>query len=367
MTAEYWLKGMAFYDVIVIGGGIVGVSIAREFSRGHRVCLIEKNHSLMQEASGNNSSLLHCGFDTDPEKAPLENLLVRRGFEMMKNFVKNIPQALGKGGALVVAWNDEEVNRLQVIKEKAESNGVRDTQLLSPEEVKTRCPQLTECKGALYVPQEYPANAAKIGQRLVDECQCRFVLNEPVVRIERIRKDCWRINNHYVAPIVVNAAGLSYDDIEQLRGGNAVPSSCPRVGQFLVLPNSNIQLSSIIYPVPSERTKGIVMWSNVDNSLVVGPTAEDRSGNQCSSSSRHLLQNVMHRFIEVDVNESGAFEYCGVRPATTQRDYVIRYDEGWVTVGGVRSTGFSACLAIAHFVCNLIPKPKISHAQFPKL
>jgi glycerol-3-phosphate dehydrogenase len=102
------------YDIIIIGGGIVGLGVFNRLTlNGYRkVLLVEKSCQIVTGASCGNSGILHTGFDTVPHT--LESKLVKRGYELYQSFVQDLPLPIRKIGAYIVAW---QVNELEILKQ----------------------------------------------------------------------------------------------------------------------------------------------------------------------------------------------------------------------------------------------------------
>jgi len=162
------------------------------------------------------------------------------------------------------------------------------------------------------------------------------------------------------ARTVVNCAGLLGDRVESLRlnGADAPFHVTPRKGQFLVF-KTDAELEYIIETVPTQFTKGVIVWSTVYGNVIVGPTATNQQSRSDRSTDAETVKSLQEWAVKVvpalkDAQVVGT--YSGLRPATEFRDYCIEAhkDERWVTVGGIRSTGLTACSAIGEHVVDLV-------------
>jgi len=112
-------------DVAVVGAGVVGCAIARELSRFElRVTLLEAAPDVGAGTSKANTALLHTGFDAKP--GTLEARLVARGYELLKGYAERVGIPVELTGALLVAWNEEQVAQFPSIIESARANGSID-------------------------------------------------------------------------------------------------------------------------------------------------------------------------------------------------------------------------------------------------
>lgn len=140
----------------------------------------------------------------------------------------------------------------------------------------------------------------------------------------------------------------------------------PRKGQFIIYDKSVSHLvKSIILPVPTERTKGVLITQTVFGNLIVGPTAEDQSEREVPTTDEvcwtlkvialKCLQKTKLLLLEKAENMVPSLQshrqnvvaaYAGIRPATEFKEYQISVDKEkqWITVGGIRSTGLTAAV-----------------------
>lgn len=360
-------------DYLVIGAGIVGIAVARQLALGGRsVLLLERDEDVLCGASGANSSLLHCGFDANP--LYLEGKLVVKGGKMMETLLKKTGLLSARGGALVVAWTQEEEEQLPALLARAHANGCHDVELLkTPEQVLQKEPHLAHsCKGALWVPREYVADSWLAGMLLLHQGlhtgRLGLLCNVLVKKIFFDPKEkMYVINGVHKAKQVVNCAGLDADLVEKIFFGSAGFEARPRMGQFAMIDRrgnkeEDKKLSCIVYPVPTKRTKGVVIWENsAAGVVIVGPTAEETSLRRPPPPNAQTAENLRSfaekrvRFLGENGGKNTKVEaYVGIRPATTQDDYLVEQrGAGWTTVASIRSTGFSSCLALAQHVAKL--------------
>jgi glycerol-3-phosphate dehydrogenase len=104
----------SIYDIIIIGGGIVGLGVFRQLTlNGYKnVLLLDKSSQILTGASSGNSGILHTDFDTIPQT--LESKLVKRGYELYQSFAQDIQLPIKQIGAYIIAW---ELNDLEILKQ----------------------------------------------------------------------------------------------------------------------------------------------------------------------------------------------------------------------------------------------------------
>ncbi|WP_159992563.1 NAD(P)/FAD-dependent oxidoreductase [Roseomonas sp. 18066] len=352
------LPSDAPYDIAVIGAGVVGCAVFRDFSlSGLRVALLERGADILSGASKANSALLHTGFDAVP--GSLESRLMQEGAARYRQIHAGMGLPLLPTGAVVVAWNEADAAALPGILQRGHANGVQDVRPMGVEELRAREPHLApEARGAVWVPGESVIDAwsAPLGYALQGIAAGGRVLRNAGVRGgTRDAAGIWRLDTAagpVAARIVVNCAGNQGDIIEAI----ARPSPFeirPRKGQFVVLDKTAYRLATaIILPVPNERTKGVVISRTAFGNLLVGPTAEEQPDRERAATDTAALESLLaqgRRMIPALAQETVTTAYAGLRPATQFKDYQIEAlpREGWISIGGIRSTGLTAALGIS--------------------
>ena len=354
------------FDIAVIGGGVVGLAILRRFAMSGLSCaLLEKGADILSGASKGNSALLHTGFDA-PAKS-LELQCMQTGYQEYLDIRQKLNLPLLETGALVVAWTDEELAALDGIVEKAHANDVSDVKRLSQTELRIREPQISkQALGAALVPGEHVIDpwSAPLAYAHQAIAQGAVIMrNAEVTGVEEANSE-WRIASRagdVLAGTIINAAGLFGDHVEALMYEPSFTIK-PRKGQFVVFDKPAAKLArSIILPVPSERTKGVVLFRTIFGNLAIGPTAEETDERENPSTDSATLEKLKSRAIEIvpalkDIDVTAI--YAGLRPATQHKDYVIEAhkQKNWITVAGIRSTGLTASLGIAQHVVKLYAK-----------
>jgi glycerol-3-phosphate dehydrogenase len=142
------------YDVVVVGAGIVGSAIARALAAyQHDVALIDARDDVGDGTSKANTAILHTGFDAKP--GTLESRLVARGYHLLSEYATCTGVPVERTGALLVAWNDEELDALPGLQAKAADNGYTNCEIINAPAVYRQVPDLGDgALGGLTVPDE---------------------------------------------------------------------------------------------------------------------------------------------------------------------------------------------------------------------
>ena len=366
------------FDVVVIGSGVVGCAMARRFTlEGARVLVLEKAADILDGASKGNSAILHTGFDAEP--GSLEQHCIQAGYEEYLQIKDQLNLPVLESGALVVAWNAVEAEKLGGIVDKARANSVRDVQHLSSAQLQIKEPGLSKkAFAAVEVPREFvidPWTTPYTYLLQAIENGATVKRNTEVIDAG-FAAGLWQIETNrgeITARIIINCAGLYGDLLEQKLLGQSAFEIRPRKGQFLVFDKSASRLiDSIILPVPNAITKGIVVCRTIFGNLLVGPTAEEQQSRDDASVNANTLQALHNKGVEIIpelANHGVTATYAGIRPATEFKDYCIQpyAEKNYISVGGIRSTGLTAALGIASHVFGLYQAMGNSHNQIDNI
>lgn len=364
----------------------MGAAIARELSRFDLRCtLIEATTDVGAGTSKANTALLHTGFDAKP--GTLESRLVPRGFELLGSYAARVGIPVERIGALLVAWTEEQLLEFPGIVDRSRANGYRAIDPVGVDELYRREPHLGPgALGALEIPDEsiicpFTTPLAFTTEAIVSGCELR--LETSVTALSRLDDGGFLVHTSrgdLSARIVINAAGLRSDDVDRMAGFERFTVT-PRRGELLVFDKlSRPLIEHILLAVPTATTKGVLLAPTVFGNVLLGPTAEDVERKDDTSSTRvgidHLIAEGARIVPELVRHEVTAV-YVGLRAATEHADYQVHVHapEGYACVGGIRSTGLSASMAIAEHVrrgledtgLRLEPRSSIPAVHMPQI
>ena len=351
------------YDVAVIGGGVVGCAVLRAFTLAGAACvLLERGADILSGASKGNSAILHTGFDAPP--ASLEHQCIREGYNEYLRIREKLNLPLVQSSAVVVAWTEEQLRSLPGIIEKAHANGVTDVAEISLEQLHGREPNISRtARGAVLVPGEgyidpWSAPLAYAHQALANGAEISTLTE---VQGGEFHGTHWTLrtsNGPFTARTVINCAGNFGDVVETINRPSPF-RIIPRKGQFVVYDKPAADLfKSIILPVPTKRTKGVVVFRSIFGNAVVGPTAEDQDDRESADVTEEALLDLKAKgesIVPTLASQEIIATYAGLRPATEFDEYQVESnpERRWITAAGIRSTGLTACLGIAKHVLDL--------------
>jgi glycerol-3-phosphate dehydrogenase len=348
-------------DVAIVGAGVVGCAIARELAQFElRVTLIEAGPDVGAGTSKANTALLHTGFDAKP--GTLEARLVARGYELLGEYAERVGIPVERTGALLVAWNEEQLAEFPTILEHARANGSSDLREIGVEELYRREPHLGPgAHGAIEVPREgvvcpFTTPLAFATEAVLAGCELRR--STPVTSVSQLDGGGFRLatpGGELSSRYLVNAAGLRSDELDRTLGYERFTVT-PRRGELIVFDKLTRPLvRHIVLAVPTKVTKGVLIAPTVFGNVMLGPTAEDVERKDDTGSTRRGLDYLMAegaRIVPELLEHEVTAVYAGLRAATEHADYQlsIHAPEGYACVGGIRSTGLSASMAIARHV-----------------
>jgi glycerol-3-phosphate dehydrogenase len=341
------------FDIAIIGGGVVGCALFRRLALGGlRTVLLERGTDILSGA----------GFDAPT--GSVEQACVQAGYAEYLAIRKQLNLPLLQTGGLMVAWTEAELKRLPAIVDQAHANGVIDVHQVDAAEIRRREPHLAaDVLGGVVVPGEHIIDpwSAPLAYALQGMAAGGEIRRHCEVRSGVFAGEAWQLattGSPVDARIVINAAGLRGDLVEAI----ARPSPFtikPRKGQFVVFDKPAARLiTASIMPVPSERTKGVMLARTIFGNLLVGPTAEEQDDREHAEMDQGQVETLIARARRMLPDLAGQNVnalYAGLRPATEFKDYQIEAlpARNWISVGGIRSTGLTGALGIAKYVAAL--------------
>lgn len=352
--------------VIVIGGGVVGTSIARALSRYDlKGVLLEKEADVASGTSKANTGIVHAGYDPDPGTVMAE--LNRVGNQQYRQVATELGVTFIQTGSIVVAINEREVTTLSELQRRGELNGVSDLRIVSNAELHSLEPNVTrDAIAGLYAPtagivSPYEVTIANAETAVLngfevrlETCVTGFSVHSG--RISSVLTDRGPIK----ADFVINTAGLHADEVASMAGACSF-SVCPRRGEYLVLDTRRTGLViRPIFPTPTPLTKGVTVTPTVDGNILLGPTSElvaEKTDLATSSQGLTHVFDEARRLVPSLALPDVITTFTGLRATLTRKDFLIaRHEEveGFVNVAGIQSPGLTAAPAIALKVVDLL-------------
>jgi glycerol-3-phosphate dehydrogenase len=364
------------YDIAIIGAGAVGSAIARELSRYElKIVLLEANSDVGMGTSKASTAIWHTGYDATP--GSLEAALLKRSYPLMESYMPESGIPFERIGGLLIAWNQDQLDTLPKLLEKAHQNGEMEVRLMSVDEVYKREPHLGPgALGGMFVRGEGILCTFTVPLA----CATQAVVNGAVLKLNfrvqsiKTEDDIHIISNEaesILARWTINAAGLYSDEVNHHFGYENFTVT-PRRGELIVYDKSARPLvNHVLLPVPTAITKGVLISPTVYGNILLGPTAEDLPDKTATNTSENGLQSLLEKGEKILpglLDEEVTATYAGLRAATEHSDYQIALhaDQRYVCVGGIRSTGISGSLGIAEYVAELLKEGGVELKHKPE-
>ncbi|URM98879.1 L-2-hydroxyglutarate oxidase [Actinomadura madurae] len=284
----------------VVGGGIVGVSVARHLARrvdGFDVTLFEKEDRLAAHQTGHNSGVVHAGLYYEP--GSLKATLCLRGVELLREAVRDHGVPYEECGKIVVALGERELPRLDAVHGRAVANGVPGVRLIDRDEITELEPHARGIR-ALHSPRTAIVDYVALTAALAEDFRAAggsVRLGEKVTGLEHrgraVRLTTGRATEEF--DLVIACAGLASDRLARAAGESAEPRIVPFYGDYFLLDASTRHLvNGLIYPVPDPRYPflGVHLTKRIDGAVMLGPNAFLSLGRESYEGRRPVPRDV---------------------------------------------------------------------------
>jgi glycerol-3-phosphate dehydrogenase len=357
-------------NICIVGGGIVGTFIARELSKYKlKTVLVEKEtDSAFGGSTKANTGIIHAGYDDIP--GTLKAKLCVRGNRLWPKVCYELGIPFKNTGSLVIAFNEDENTNLLQLKKRGEKNGVPSLKMIeSRNELQKIEPNLNhKASSALYAPtagitSSYEAAIALAENSVQNDVKILFdtEVTDLIIKkdtIKGVKTDQGDINLDYV----INAAGLFSDKISAMAGIDDFVIK-PVKGEYFVFDKIlNNYVKHVLFPVPSQISKGIVVTQTIDGNLLIGPNA-NKVDNKTDLTTTNLgLKEIIDGSLKLipklqDKRNMIINNFAGLRAESNTDDFIIKaYDEprGFINVAGIKSPGLTSAPAIAVSIVDLL-------------
>lgn len=263
-------------DFLIIGGGIIGLCVARSLKRRHpdaTIRLLEKETFLGYHATGRNSGVLHAGFYYTADS--LKARFCRDGNLALREYIQRRGLALNPCGKLVVARNESELSRLDELLRRAERNGVQ-LESVTEQEARRIEPRALTFQRALWSPNTATADPLQVVHAMREDAEKDGIQICSGVRyLHRDGDSIQTTGGTFHADFLVNCAGLQADQVAADFGFSKEYRILPFKGLYLYSNEATGAFKTNIYPVPDLRNPflGVHFTITVDGHAKIGPTA----------------------------------------------------------------------------------------------
>ncbi|WP_283703560.1 NAD(P)/FAD-dependent oxidoreductase [Clostridium perfringens] len=350
-------------DIIVIGAGVVGCSIARELSKYNLdVLVVEKNSDVSEGISKGNSGIVHAGYN---EKiGTLKAKLNIEGNKIFDDLSRDLQFPFKRNGAFILAFSDEEMKTLESLKENGEKLGAEGLEILTREEALNIEPNLNkEIVGVLNVKTSGIVSPYEMTIALAEnaaENGVEFKLNSKVTSIEKISEGYKvTLNNKEIVngKIIINASGLEGAFLNNLVSMSKREIN-PVKGEYCLFDKvAGAMINKTLFQVPSKLSKGVLVTPTAEGNLLVGPNAVEGKTLETSREGIDEILDKSKKSLEELPVARILNTFSGIRPKTKGGDFIIEEVEdakNFINVIGIDSPGLTAAPAIGVYVVNMI-------------
>ena len=267
-------------DLVIIGGGIVGIATAYRFLErfpGKTVTVLEKESTVARHQTGRNSGVMHSGIYYRPGSLKAQNC--RAGKLAMEEFCTREQIPFDLCGKLITALDEVELARMDALLERGRANGVQ-CERIGPERIRELAPHAAGL-AAIYIPEAGVVDYAQVARRLVELIEgqgSKIVTNAKATGIRRDTNAAVveTMAGEFAGSQVVNCAGLYSDRITRLSGAKPSSMIVPFRGEFYLLkPEAHHLVPLLIYPVPDPKYPflGVHFTRRIHGEIECGPNA----------------------------------------------------------------------------------------------
>jgi glycerol-3-phosphate dehydrogenase len=364
------------YDIIIIGAGAVGAMVARTLSRYELdILLLEKEDDIGTGASSANTAIVHAGYD--PVPGSLKAAMNVAGNRMFDALSGELHFPFERRGDFVVAIGDDERPKLEKLLRQGLKNGVPGISIISGAEMMRHEPNINpKVSAALYASTGGICDPFCFTVAAAENAVMNGVTLMTNTAFERFIMEGGRIigvvtnRGSFGCRWVVNCAGI-YSDVVMHEGGVRPDFAItPRKGEYLVFDKAEITINNILFPVPTETSKGILVTTTIHGNTIIGPNSQNIHDKEDRSVTREGLDAVWQGATKLipTLNLKAAIAvFAGLRASgnaaclredvTCANDFIVDIPEaiqGLVNVGGIESPGLTSAPAIAAHTVELL-------------
>jgi len=346
------------YDLIIIGGGVIGCCIARTLSKYDlNVCLLEKEADIASGTTKANSGVVHAGYGA--ERKYIKRNLCIRGNYLYSQAQKELNFPMKRIGSFVVAVENDQIKELESKRKKGIEDGIPGLEvILDKKRILQMEPNLTEnVVGVLHAPSAGIVSPYEMTIALAENASMngvKFFRNQEVIKISHsdyIFTIKTRGGQEFEGTNVINAAGLFADEISKMLGLDYF-YILPRKGEYILFDRNTLQLNKILFPMPTKVSKGILVCPTVHGNTFVGPNAQNIVDKEDIATTTAGLKEILEGAQEMVPNipaRSSIRNFAGLRAVPDTYDFIIDNTDIWgfINVAGILSPGLTSCYAIA--------------------
>ncbi len=350
----------ASYDVVVVGAGVVGCCAARELARWDvSVLVLEAGLDIAGGATRANSGIVHVGFD--PQPGTLKARFNVEGAALFGQWQAELGFSYSVNGALVLAFDDTDLQTLEELKLRGEQNGAAATRIIGQEELRALEPNVSpEAVGALYAPTSGIVDPYGLAFAAAENAAANgveFSFGRRVVGVEAAQGGGFVLTAQdgtaVEARAVLNAAGVFSDEVNNMACAEKL-AIAPRRGEYQLYHNKLQPFTHTLFQTPTDKGKGVLITHAAFGNLIVGPNSVAQESKTSVATTAEGLDEIVAAAAKTwpDVpNDDVISNFCGLRAKNADTgDFVIGQSDstpGFFNAACIDSPGLASAPAIA--------------------
>lgn len=352
-------------DVIIIGAGVIGCSVAQKLSKYElNITVLESGEEACQGTTKANSAIIHAGYDATENS--LKSKLNIRGCKMFPALSKKLGFKYLNTGSLVLAFDRDDLKVIDELLKRGKRNGVEGLEIIDGDEVRDMEPEISDkVIAALYCSTAGVVDPFGYTYALIENA----VENGVELKVETEVFGFYRDKNsivvktdkgEFIADIVVNASGVNSGHIQNLAGDHEF-KILPTKGSYRLLDKrAKSKLKTVVFQTPNQYGKGILVTPTYHGNIMIGPTAElieNQEDMLVTEETMEIIDKSARISVpDIDI-ESCIRVFTGVRAKPDTGDFMIFESKkipGIYHLGGIESPGLASSPAIAEYIEELI-------------
>ena len=352
-------------DVVIIGAGVTGTSVAYNLSKFKGDFLVVEKHSdVCEETSKANSAICHGGYDAEP--GSMKAKMNVEGNHMMREIADELSFPYKQIGTLVLCHDEKDFPQLQKLYDQGIENGVSGMEIIYNEQILKMEPHVEkDVYAALYskeagIVDPFLMNVAYAEGSNLNGVE--YKLNTEIVEIKEA-------DDHYIlktkdgeeieTKAVVNAAGLYSDAIHDMVMDDNKFEIRARRGEYLLLDKATAgYVNHVLFNLPTEKGKGILVTPTIDENTLIGPTSDFVDDKADLVTTRKAIEEVIDKVNDTVDNvpvRQVITSFSGNRAHESSGDFILQETKkGFFDCVGIESPGLTSAPAIGKYMAGLV-------------
>jgi len=361
------------YDIIIIGGGVIGCAIARELSRYElKTVILEKSNDVGNATSKANSGIVHGAYAA--HHGTLKAQMCAKGNPFFQKLEEQLNFGYRKTGGFVLGFEEKDLAQIEALKQNGIKNGSDRTQILNSKQILEMEPAInSEVKYALYDPDiglvsPYEYTIALAENAIDNGVELMLQTEVKDIQAERDYFSVMTDDQTLRGKRVINAAGVYSDKVAEMVGAANFKIK-PRRGQYIIFEKDSGKLfKNVIFQLPTEKGKGVLVTSTYHGNLMIGPDSQEIFNREDKSTDLETLKYIIETArlsVPEILNNRIIRSFSGIRATPDTGDFIIEESrvKNFINLGGIESPGLTSSPAIALKVMEILKQTEMPFTE----